>query len=134
MGLASLVATAGFLFGIALAVIEYRRRLVYLAGVLFTAAQIVVWYGVNRPAGLEDLSPVEAIDKVAQVLLILALVDIFVASNDTIRIVTDNRICWRSPPRSTNELSRLSDRHLLEYPADTHRLNHPNTGLRLRIR
>ena len=57
MGLAFLVATAGFLFGIALAVIEYRRRLVYLAGVLFTAAQIVVWYGVNRPAGLEDPSP-----------------------------------------------------------------------------
>lgn len=83
MGLAFLVATAGCLFGIALVVFEYRRRLVSLAGIPFTAAQVVIWYAVNRPAGLEDLSPVEAIDKVAQVLLILALVVLFATSDDT---------------------------------------------------
>lgn len=74
MGIAFLFATAGFLLGIALVLLDVRRRLVYLVGVPFTAGQVVLWYVVNEPAAIEDLSLVELVDKIAQVLLIVALV------------------------------------------------------------
>ncbi|ELY99024.1 hypothetical protein C482_10721 [Natrialba chahannaoensis JCM 10990] len=73
MGVAFLGATAGFLLGIALVVRNYRRRLVYLLGIPFTAGQIILWYAVNEPTTLADLSAAETVDKVAQVLLIALL-------------------------------------------------------------
>lgn len=77
MGGAFLVATAGFLLGIVLVVIGYRRRLVYLAGIPFTAAQVLLWYALNRPAGVADLSTADVVDKVAQLLLLVVLVVLY---------------------------------------------------------
>ncbi len=77
MGDAFLVATAGFFLGIGLVLVDYRRRLVYLTGIPFTGGQIVLWYVVNEPTGLGDISIAGAIDKVAQVLLIVVLVALY---------------------------------------------------------
>lgn len=73
MGAAFLAATAGFLAGIRLVVTDRRRRLVYLLGIPFTVAQIVLWYVLNRPEGLDALGAAEVVDKVAQVALIVVL-------------------------------------------------------------
>ncbi|ADD07066.1 uncharacterized protein Nmag_3516 [Natrialba magadii ATCC 43099] len=81
MGVAFLAATAGFLLGIALVIRNYRRRLVYLLGIPFTAGQIVLWYIVNEPTALADLSAAETVDKIAQTLLI-ALLLILLARRD----------------------------------------------------
>ncbi|MXV63717.1 hypothetical protein GS429_16955 [Natronorubrum sp. JWXQ-INN-674] len=77
MGGAFLVATAGFGLGVVLVVLDYRRRLVYLLGIPFTGAQVVLWYVLNRPAGVGDLSGLEAVDKIAQALLLVALVVLY---------------------------------------------------------
>ena len=77
MGLAFIVAAAGFAVGIALVLADVYRRYAYLAGIPFTAGQIVIWYDVNRPAGVADLTAVEVVDKVAQVLLIAVLVVLY---------------------------------------------------------
>ncbi|RQG96000.1 DUF7475 family protein [Natrarchaeobius chitinivorans] len=73
MGLAFLVATAGFVLGIVLVLVDYRRRLLYLLGIPFTAGQVILWYAVNRPEALDAVSPVEIVDKLAQLLLIVVL-------------------------------------------------------------
>lgn len=70
-GTAFLVATVGFAAGIAAVVLNYRRTLVYLLGIPFTAGQVVMWYAFN------DVPPIptsHAIDKAAQVVLVVALV------------------------------------------------------------
>ena len=70
------LAGLGFLGGIVLALLDYRRRLVYLVGVVFVAAQIVAFYYINylnQPA----FSAVEIIDKLAQVLLIVLLLVLY---------------------------------------------------------
>lgn len=78
MGIAFLLATVGFFVGIAFVLLDVRRRLVYLVGIPFTGGQVILWYVVNEPTALEALSLVELVDKVAQVLLIVALVYLLV--------------------------------------------------------
>lgn len=78
MGISFVLAGIGFLGGIALVVLDYRRRAVYAVGIPFTLVQIVLWYYVNFvslgksfPA---DIGTLGAVDKVAQVVLLAALV------------------------------------------------------------
>ena len=75
-GIPFILAGLGFIGGVILGLFDYRRRLLYLVGVVFVAAQIVAYYFINylnQPA----ISPVEAIDKVAQVVLIVLLVVLY---------------------------------------------------------
>lgn len=68
------VATVGFLAGIAAVLVGWRRRLVYLLGIAYTGGQIVLWYLLN------DVPPVptsHAVDKIAQLVLITALVVLY---------------------------------------------------------
>jgi hypothetical protein len=65
-----LVATAGFLLGIAAVLAGWRRRLLYLLGVPFTGGQVVWWYAANQPP---PVPAAEAVDKVAQVVFIAVL-------------------------------------------------------------
>jgi len=65
-----LVATAGFLLGIAAILVGWRRRLLYLLGMPFTAGQIVWWYAANE---VPPVSTAEGIDKVAQVVFVAVL-------------------------------------------------------------
>lgn len=70
-GISFLIATVGFLAGIAAILVGYRRRLIYLLGIPFTAGQIVLWLALNQP--IPPISTNEIIDKVAQVVLVAVL-------------------------------------------------------------
>lgn len=79
MGIAFLAATAGFLGGVWFVVTDRHRRRVYLLGVPFTAGQIGFWYALNdvdllAPATID---PVHALDKIAQVVLLIVLVGLY---------------------------------------------------------
>lgn len=74
--IAFLFAGAGFIGGLILGLVNYRRRLLYLVGTVFVALQIVAFYFVNylnQPA----FSPIEVTDKVAQVVLIAVLIVLY---------------------------------------------------------
>ena len=78
VGISFVLAGVGFLGGIALVLLDYRRRTVYAVGVPFTLIQVVLWYYVNFvslgksfPA---DIGTLGAVDKVAQVVLLAVLV------------------------------------------------------------
>lgn len=73
MGWSFLAAGVGFLGGVAAVLVDYRRRLLYLLGVPFTAGQIVAWYVVNAP----DFSALGYLDKVVQIALIVVLVVLY---------------------------------------------------------
>ena len=75
-GVPFVLAGLGFFGGVALALVDYRRRLLYLVGILFVAVQIVAYYFINylnQPA----FSPIEVVDKVAQVVLVVVLVVLY---------------------------------------------------------
>jgi len=77
LGLSFLFAGVVFLAAGAAVVANYRRPLLYRLGIPFTAGQIVLWYYVNFVAGTKafpaDVGTLGAVDKVAQVLLLVAL-------------------------------------------------------------
>lgn len=73
LGWAFLFAGVGFLAGIVGVLVDYRRRLLYLLGVPFTAGQIPIWYALNAP----DISALGIGDKVVQVLLVVVLVVLY---------------------------------------------------------
>lgn len=74
-GIAFLVATVGFLVGIVAVLVAYRRPLIYLLGIPYTAGQIVMWFAFNQP--IPPISNIEAVDKVAQIVLIVVLVVLY---------------------------------------------------------
>lgn len=74
VGVAFLLSTAGFAGAIVLLAIDYRRRLLYLLGIPYVGVQIVLWYVVNRPNTVAAISAPEAIDKIAQALLLVVLI------------------------------------------------------------
>jgi hypothetical protein len=76
LGVAFLLAGFGFLGGVVLFLLDYRRRQLYPTGVAFTAVQIVLYLLINPPS-FPDVPPAEAIDKVAQILLVVALVVLY---------------------------------------------------------
>lgn len=77
LGVASLLAAAGFAGGAVLYAKGFRRQVVLALGVPFVAAQIVLWYLLNEPSSLGDISPMAAVDKPVQVVLIVVLVVLF---------------------------------------------------------
>lgn len=76
-GILFILAFGGFVGGVGLVAINYRRKLIYLLGLPYTGSQIVMWYLANQPAGPGDLSAFEWVDKIAQVLLLVLLVMLF---------------------------------------------------------
>ena len=81
LGVSFLLAGLGFLGAIALLLVGYRRRLLYLVGVPFTGAQLAIWYALNvlpeGPLAVGAIGTFGAVDKVAQVLLIAVLIYLF---------------------------------------------------------
>lgn len=71
--IAFILAGVAFFVAIGLFLIDYHRRLLYAVGVPFVLAQIVAWLWINQRQQPE-ISPVEGVDKAAQVVLILILV------------------------------------------------------------
>jgi len=74
LGVSFLLATGGFVGAVLLVLFDVRRRLVYAVGIPFTGVQVVFWYVLNDISGIGDIGALDAIDKVAQLLLIVALV------------------------------------------------------------
>jgi hypothetical protein len=72
-GVSFLVATVGFAVGIAMVVLNVHRRLAYLVGVPFVLGQVVI-FAATVVQGLNQLSPVAAVDKLAQLALVAVLV------------------------------------------------------------
>lgn len=68
-----LVAGIGFLGAIVLYLVNFRRRLLYVVGVLYTAVQFPLWYVAK--AG--EYTTVGYVDKAVQALLIVLLVYLF---------------------------------------------------------
>lgn len=67
-----LLAGLGFFGAIALFLLGYRRRLLYLIGIPYTGVQIVLWYVIVQPTP-GTLYTLDVVDKTAQVLLIVLL-------------------------------------------------------------
>lgn len=63
------LAGVGFLGGIGLFLREYRRRMLYLVGVVYTGVQIPLWYVAK--AG--EFTALGYVDKVVQVVLVALL-------------------------------------------------------------
>jgi uncharacterized membrane protein len=63
------LAGVGFLGAIVLYVVDYRRRLLYLVGILYTVVQIPLWYVAN--AG--SFTTLGYVDKAVQVVLVALL-------------------------------------------------------------
>ncbi len=78
LGVGFLLAGVGFLVAVGLVVIGYRRRSVYAIGIPFTLFQVVAWYLLNFGAGEKafpaDVGTLGAVDKVAQLALLVVLV------------------------------------------------------------
>ncbi len=75
--IAFLLAGLGFFGAVVLFLLDYRRRQLYVAGVPFTALQIVLWWILNQQGGDPAISSIEIIDKGSQVLLIVLLVVLY---------------------------------------------------------
>ena len=69
LGWSFLGAALGFFAGVVAVLLDYRRQLVYVLGIPFTAGQIVLWYVVNAP----DFSPLGIGDKIVQVALVVVI-------------------------------------------------------------
>lgn len=63
------LAGVGFLVAAGLFLLEYRRRLLYLVGILYTGVQIPLWYAAN----VGEFTALGYVDKVVQVVLIVVL-------------------------------------------------------------
>ncbi len=73
VGAASVLAGLGYAGAIALILLGYRRRLVAALGIPFVGSQIVLWYVINRPATIAEVSLAAMIDKPVQIVLIAVL-------------------------------------------------------------
>jgi len=73
------LAGVGFLGAVALYLLDYRRRLLYLVGSVYTAVQIPLWYVVK--AG--EFTAVGYVDKAVQVVLVALLVYLYWRSRPT---------------------------------------------------
>ena len=67
------LAGIGFLGTIGLYLVDYRRRLLSLVGIVYTAVQIPLWYAVK--AG--EFTTVGYVDKAVQVVLVALLVYLY---------------------------------------------------------
>jgi hypothetical protein len=73
LGIAFIVAGAGYLVGVFGVLVDYRRPLLYLLGIPFTLGQIGAWYALNAP----DFSALGIGDKIVQALLVVVLVTLY---------------------------------------------------------
>lgn len=73
LAVALALAGLGFFGAVLLFLRDVRRQQLYIAGILFTGLQIVLWVQFNQLGGDPTVSPVEIIDKLVQVLLIAVL-------------------------------------------------------------
>ena len=71
-----ILAGLGFLGGIGLVLLDYRRRLLYLIGIPYTGVQILLWFVVVEPT-VATLNVLDVVDKAAQAVLIVLLAHLY---------------------------------------------------------
>ena len=77
LGIAFIFAGVMYFVGIAAVLYDTFTRRMYQLGIPFTAGQIVLWYVGNQPTLASLLSsPAAVVDKLAQVILIVVLVQL----------------------------------------------------------
>ncbi|MFB6168445.1 MAG: hypothetical protein ABEJ43_06310 [Haloferacaceae archaeon] len=74
LGISFVLAAGGFFGAVVLVLLDYRRRLVYLAGIPFVAVQFVLYFALNWP---NVWNPGGMVDKVAQAALMVVLVVLY---------------------------------------------------------
>ncbi|WP_338740468.1 DUF7475 family protein [Haloplanus salilacus] len=74
LGISFLLAGVAFLVAVLLLLVDYRRRLLYLVGIPFTAIQVVLYFPLNWP---DVVSPVGLGDKAVQVALVAVLIVLY---------------------------------------------------------
>ncbi|MEM4781044.1 MAG: hypothetical protein QXG03_05740 [Halalkalicoccus sp.] len=78
LGISFVLAGLGFVGGVVLVIVDFHRRAVYAVGIPFTLVQIVLWYVVNfvelSKSFPTDIATLDAVDKIAQVVLLAVLV------------------------------------------------------------
>ena len=70
------LAGVGYAGALVLFLLDYRRRLLYLIGIPYTAVQIPMWLVVKSEYGVVDY-----VDKTIQVVLILVLVYLYLSAS-----------------------------------------------------
>lgn len=74
LGISFVLAGLGYLGGVVLLLLNYRRRVVYAVGVPFTVVQILLWYYINfaitARAFPVDVSATGIVDKGAELILV----------------------------------------------------------------
>jgi hypothetical protein len=82
------LAGVGYAGALVLFFLNYRRRLLYLIGIPYTAVQIPIWIVVKSEYGVVDY-----VDKAVQVALIVVLISLYLkartASGDTAATPTE---------------------------------------------
>lgn len=76
LAVAFLLAGLGFFGGLWLGLVDYRRPLLYAAGIPYVAVQLVLWYVLNFDSVadlLANAGPIGYVDKAVQVVLIVVL-------------------------------------------------------------
>lgn len=73
LGVASIGAFGGFVFGIGLVLWGIRPWWLYVLGLPFVGTQILLWYLLNEPQTISDISALAAVDKTVQFLLLVVL-------------------------------------------------------------
>jgi hypothetical protein len=77
MGVLFVFSGLGFVGAVVLLLFDYRRRLLYAIGIPYTGVQIVFWAVLNwETISAGTIPPSHAVDKVAQVGLILVLIEL----------------------------------------------------------
>ena len=74
LGVSFVLAGLGFVGAVVLLLFDYRRRLLYLVGIPFTAIQVVLYFPLNWP---DVVSPIGLGDKLIQLGLIAVLVTLY---------------------------------------------------------
>lgn len=74
LGVSFILAGLGFVGAVVLLLVDYRRRLLYLVGIPFTAIQIVLYFVLNWP---DVVSPIGIGDKLIQLGLVAVLVVLY---------------------------------------------------------
>ncbi|MEF8826454.1 MAG: hypothetical protein V5A27_08980 [Halapricum sp.] len=63
------LAGVGFLVGVGLFFLDYRRRVLYVIGIFYTGVQIPLWYVAN----VGEFTPLGYADKAVQIVIIVVL-------------------------------------------------------------
>ena len=73
LGFASVGAFGGFGFAIVLVLWGVRPWWLYVLGLPFVGTQILLWYLLNEPQTVSDISALAAVDKTVQLALLVVL-------------------------------------------------------------